>query len=175
MARPRATPDVVGHSKMSGSWRYLYRALGRQGQVIDVLMSKRRDIAAARSSSPDRSPGTGRHKRSPPTVDPRPGNRRLRSHGSCTTPASTPTTRIEAPQSAQCSAPPGARTQTRPDQQTVIARARLHPEPPTRPLRARCLFRRHLPPTQQCPPDFAAQKHLAWSPVSVQGLPSDIS
>ncbi len=34
--------------KVAGSWRYVYRAVDEQGQVIDVLVSKRRDIAAAR-------------------------------------------------------------------------------------------------------------------------------
>ena len=34
--------------KVAGVWRYVYRAIDEQGQVIDVLISKRRDIAAAR-------------------------------------------------------------------------------------------------------------------------------
>jgi len=34
--------------KVSGVWRYVYRAVDDQGQVIDVYVSKRRDIAAAR-------------------------------------------------------------------------------------------------------------------------------
>ena len=28
-------------------WRYVYRAVDERGQVIDVLVSRRRDIAAA--------------------------------------------------------------------------------------------------------------------------------
>ena len=34
--------------KVAGVWRYVYRAVDQHGQVIDVLVSKRRDIAAAR-------------------------------------------------------------------------------------------------------------------------------
>jgi IS6 family transposase len=34
--------------KISGRWAYLYRAVDQYGQVIDVLMSARRDLAAAR-------------------------------------------------------------------------------------------------------------------------------
>jgi IS6 family transposase len=34
--------------KVAGVWRYVYRAVDEHGQVIDVLVSKRRDIVAAR-------------------------------------------------------------------------------------------------------------------------------
>jgi len=34
--------------KVAGVWRYVYRAVDGQGQVIDVYVSARRDIAAAR-------------------------------------------------------------------------------------------------------------------------------
>jgi transposase, IS6 family len=34
--------------KLAGRWRYLYRAVDQYGQVIDVMMSERRDITAAR-------------------------------------------------------------------------------------------------------------------------------
>jgi transposase-like protein len=34
--------------KVVGRWTYLYRAVGQPGQVIDVLLSVRRDLAAAR-------------------------------------------------------------------------------------------------------------------------------
>lgn len=34
--------------KVSGVWRYVYRAVDQLGQVIDVYLSKRRDTAAAR-------------------------------------------------------------------------------------------------------------------------------
>jgi transposase, IS6 family len=35
--------------KVASRWTYLYRALDQHGQVIDVLVSRRRDAAAARS------------------------------------------------------------------------------------------------------------------------------
>jgi transposase-like protein len=34
--------------KVAGKWTYLYRAVDQHGQVIDVLLSARRDQAAAR-------------------------------------------------------------------------------------------------------------------------------
>jgi IS6 family transposase len=34
--------------KVNGVWRYVYRAIDQDGQVIDVLLSARRDAAAAR-------------------------------------------------------------------------------------------------------------------------------
>lgn len=34
--------------KVAGKWAYLYRAVDQDGQVIDVLLSTRRDLAAAR-------------------------------------------------------------------------------------------------------------------------------
>jgi transposase-like protein len=34
--------------KVAGQWACLYRAIGQHGQVIDVLLSMRRDLAAAR-------------------------------------------------------------------------------------------------------------------------------
>jgi transposase, IS6 family len=37
--------------KVSGRWTYLYRVIDQHGQVIDVLLSERRDLAAARGFS----------------------------------------------------------------------------------------------------------------------------
>jgi transposase, IS6 family len=34
--------------KVAGRWTYLYRAIDQHGRVIDVLLSERRDLAAAR-------------------------------------------------------------------------------------------------------------------------------
>ena len=55
--------------KVAGRWTYLYRAVDQHGQVIDVLVSKRRDAAAARgffaralrtrTSTRSRSPAIG--------------------------------------------------------------------------------------------------------------------
>lgn len=33
--------------KVGGVWRYVYRAVDNEGPVIDVFVSKKRDIAAA--------------------------------------------------------------------------------------------------------------------------------
>ena len=33
--------------KVSGSWRYVYRAVDQDGQVIDLLVSRKRDLKAA--------------------------------------------------------------------------------------------------------------------------------
>ena len=38
--------------KIAGRWHYLYRAVDQHGQVIDVLVSTRRNADAARCSSP---------------------------------------------------------------------------------------------------------------------------
>jgi transposase InsO family protein len=38
--------------KVSGTWRYVYRAVDQYGQVIDAFVSKKRDLKAARRSSP---------------------------------------------------------------------------------------------------------------------------
>jgi IS6 family transposase len=35
--------------KVAGKWRYVYRAVDQHGQVIDVLVSRRRDLRAART------------------------------------------------------------------------------------------------------------------------------
>jgi transposase, IS6 family len=40
--------------KVAGRWTYLYRAVDQAGQVIDVLVSTRRDAASARRSSAGR-------------------------------------------------------------------------------------------------------------------------
>jgi IS6 family transposase len=37
--------------KVNGVWRYVYRAIDQHGQVIDVLLSRRQDAAAARRFS----------------------------------------------------------------------------------------------------------------------------
>ncbi len=53
-ARPcRHAPGILWFAdetylKVAGKWTYLYRAIDQHGQVIDVLLSARRDLAAAR-------------------------------------------------------------------------------------------------------------------------------
>ena len=53
--------------KVAGVWRYVYRAVDQYGQVIDVYVSKRRNIGAAGTSSPQRWWRMGDRWRSPPT------------------------------------------------------------------------------------------------------------
>jgi DDE domain len=43
----RFPPEVIV-VKVAGRWRYVYRAIDQFGQVIDVLVSPRRDATAAR-------------------------------------------------------------------------------------------------------------------------------
>jgi transposase-like protein len=129
--------------KVAGVWRYLYRAVDQQGQVIDVYVSRRRDIAAARTfftaaltvhGDPgevitDRSPAlanvveellpaalhnTGQYE----------NNRVECDHG-----------RLKGP------TPADARAEDESHDERGDPRARLHPEPPPRPLRTRS--RRH--------------------------------
>jgi transposase, IS6 family len=54
--------------KVAGQWRYVYRAIDQVGQVIDVFVSARRDVKAARRFF-ERAIGTtsGRRSRSSPT------------------------------------------------------------------------------------------------------------
>ena len=54
LAIPGATPfpqrwfaDET-YVKVAGKWRYVYRAIDQFGQVIDVFVAPRRDVAAAR-------------------------------------------------------------------------------------------------------------------------------
>ena len=57
--------------KVAGRWTYLYRAIDQHGQVIDVLLSRRRDLAAARSVLHPRAACRGRCRpRSLPTSPP---------------------------------------------------------------------------------------------------------
>jgi IS6 family transposase len=79
--------------KVAGRWVYLYRAIDQFGQVIDVLVSPKRDIARpADSSSAHSSTGRLRPRSSPPKQrSTRPSSRRSpRDPG--TTPSVTPTT-----------------------------------------------------------------------------------
>ena len=46
-ARPRWQVDET-YVKVAGQWRYVYRAIDQFGQVVDVLVSPRRDAKAAR-------------------------------------------------------------------------------------------------------------------------------
>jgi hypothetical protein len=50
--------------KIAGRWTYLYRAIDQYGQVIDVLVTTRRDAPAARGSSLSRCGSDYRRSRS---------------------------------------------------------------------------------------------------------------
>jgi putative transposase len=49
-ARPVGSPWRVDETyvRVKGEWRYLYRAVDKQGNTVDFLLSERRDIAAAK-------------------------------------------------------------------------------------------------------------------------------
>jgi transposase, IS6 family len=53
--------------KVCGRWIYLYRAVDQHGQVIDVLLSERRDRARTAGSSAGRCARAPSRPRSPPT------------------------------------------------------------------------------------------------------------
>jgi transposase-like protein len=39
---------IVDRGAQEGQWIYLYRAVDKQGRTVDFLLSKRRDVAAAK-------------------------------------------------------------------------------------------------------------------------------
>ena len=51
-ARKRATANSwrmdETYIKLKGKWTYLYRAVDREGQTLDFMLSERRDLSAAR-------------------------------------------------------------------------------------------------------------------------------
>ena len=57
--------------KVSGSWRYVYRAVDQYGQVIDVFLSKKRDLRAASAFFVGAITSNGERLRSPP-IEPTP-------------------------------------------------------------------------------------------------------
>lgn len=36
------------HIKVAGQWKYVYRAVDREGDTVDFLLTAKRDMAAAR-------------------------------------------------------------------------------------------------------------------------------
>ena len=56
------------HVKITGRWTYLYRAVDQHGQIVDVLLSARRDLSAARTFFSRALRGARRRSRSPPTA-----------------------------------------------------------------------------------------------------------
>ena len=61
---PRATRPYI---KVHGQWRYLYRAIDRNGTLVDVMFSEHRDMAAAMAffqsanTVTEVTPGSGDH------------------------------------------------------------------------------------------------------------------
>jgi transposase, IS6 family len=43
------------YPKVAGRWTYLHRAVDKHGQVVDVMLSARRDLAATRTPTPNGS------------------------------------------------------------------------------------------------------------------------
>jgi transposase-like protein len=125
--------------KVAGIWRYVYRAIDQHGQVIDVLVSKRRDIAAARSffaktllahGQPDEvvtdRAAALAHVIAELLPDARHNTRPVREQPDRVRPRST-----------ESAAQTDARVEDRPHRQRRHPRPRVHPKPPTRPLRTR--------------------------------------
>ena len=120
-------------------WSYLYRAVDQHGQVIDVLLSLRRDLGGGTAvlhhvrCAPARS-----RPRSRPTA--RPSTR-----GSWTNCSPRPCTRRAVrkqpdrsrPRTTESPAPADARPEASPLSADPRHRSRLHAEPAPRPLRHR--------------------------------------
>ena len=45
--------------KVRGQWVYLYLAVDKQSRTVNFLLSKRRDMAAAKRQEPPKTPGAG--------------------------------------------------------------------------------------------------------------------
>ena len=96
--------------KVAGVWRYVYRAVDQHGQVIDVFVSRRRDIAAARTvlrrrADVSRRPGRGGHRPGAGAAPRgrRAGSRRVARHRASTrTTASSATTAGSRPGCGRC-------------------------------------------------------------------------
>jgi len=123
--------------KVAGVWRYVYRAVDQFGQVIDVLVSPRRDPAAARGFFERAIGGHGR----PAEVVTDEAPSLLRALDELLPEVCHDTTqhsnnRIEcAPRAAEGQVAADARPATGPDGMGGDPGPRFCPEPPTRPLR----------------------------------------
>lgn len=124
--------------KVSGVWRYVYRAVDQHGQVIDVYVPQRRDIAAARKFFTAALTVHG----DPIEVitDPGPGlGERDRGADSCGVAQHRPVReqpRRIRPRAAEGQAPADARAEDPSNRECGDPRPRLHPEPTSGPLRA---------------------------------------
>ena len=126
--------------KVSGSWRYVYRAVDQYGQVIDVFLSKKRDLKAATTFFTD---AIGTHGE-PAEVTTDRAHALIRVIAELLPAALHDTTPIRQqpgrsrPRAPQGQAPAHAGPQTGPNGHHRHQRSRLHPEPAARPLRTWC-------------------------------------
>ena len=132
--------------KVSGVWRYVYRVVDQHGQVIDVFVSKHRDIPSARrffttSLMAHRSPVEVITDRAPALanvidelIPAASQHRAVRDQ---------PVRGRSRPSQSQAEA--GARAEDRPNGQRRDPRPRVRPEPAARPLRTRNRRRAGVP------------------------------
>ena len=142
-----AVPDAPGdrwfvdetYMKVARRWTYLYRAVDQHGQVIDVLLSVRRDLAAARrfftrALRAGHGPGRG-HDR--PRARLPAGARRAGSLSAAYRRAVREQPDRSRPRATESPAPADARTEAPPVRADPRRRSRVRAEPPPRPLRHR--------------------------------------
>jgi DDE domain len=136
--------------KVAGRWAYLYRTVDQHGQVIDVLLSARRDLAAARRFS-TRALRSGTVP-AEVTTDRAPAYPRVLDELTpqrCTPSNVTRTTRSRLITGGQSKAAADARTELSPRRADpgVNRRARVRAEPSPGPLRSRrrCPARHRIP------------------------------
>jgi transposase-like protein len=121
--------------KVAGRWVYLYRAIDQFGQVIDVLASEKRDLAATRrffTRALEHGP-----RPSEVTTDRAPAYPRVLDEllpAACHVMEQYANNPIES-WTAQSKIGTDARTETAPLCPRDQHRSRIHPEPPARPLR----------------------------------------
>src|SRR3954468_9242080 len=60
LARTCADAPPPTRLKVSGRWCYLYRAIDKQGQLVDSMLSSKRDMAAAQRFFRSAQPVAGR-------------------------------------------------------------------------------------------------------------------
>ena len=132
--------------KVAGTWTYLYRAVDQHGQVIDVLLAVRRDLAAAPAllypgAARGHGPGRG-HDRPRPGLPA--GARRIDPLGAAHCRAVRQQPDRGRPRAAEGPAPADAGREAAPLSADPRRRSCIRAESPPRPLRHR--HRRPHPP-----------------------------
>ena len=126
------------HVNVNGRWRYVYRAIDQHGQVIDVLVSARRDAAAARRFF-TRALRTLKVTPTEVVTDAPPRSTQPCSPSCCprrgTTSSGTPTTRSRPTTASSNTGYAPCAACGRTDRAGGHRRTRLRPEPAPRPLR----------------------------------------